>query len=129
MNHSDPDLWIEDDIDEAKEPTWVNPVKLNRAYKMLRFIMQPLPRKIIDLLGENPQGLTVTQIYVALRIEQCIISQHLAPLRRDKLVRAYRRGKFVEYTLNKERIVGIRKSIDRFLEWEKYFNEIRKHAI
>jgi len=58
------------------------------------------------MLEETPR-LTVTEIYIKLRIEQSIASQHLAILRRSGVVISKRTGKFIYYSLNKERLVEI----------------------
>jgi DNA-binding transcriptional ArsR family regulator len=58
------------------------------------------------MLEETPR-LTVTEIYIKLRIEQSIASQHLSILRRSGVVISKRTGKFIYYSLNKERLVEI----------------------
>ena len=58
------------------------------------------------MLEENKK-LTVTEIYVKLRLEQSVVSQHLAILRRAGVVKTTRDGKFIYYSLNKERIAEI----------------------
>ena len=51
--------------------------------------------------------MTVTDIYIKLRLEQSVASQHLAILRRAGVVATDRQGKFIYYSLNKERLVEI----------------------
>lgn len=58
------------------------------------------------MLTESPK-LTVSEIYLKLRIEQSIASQHLALLRRSGVVQTKRSGKFIYYTLNQERLEEI----------------------
>ena len=60
-------------------------------------------KQIIKLLEEKDK-LTVTEIYVKLRLEQSVASQHLAILRRAGIVVTDREGKFIYYSLNKQRI-------------------------
>ena len=55
----------------------------------------------------NEHRLTVTQVYVKLRLEQSVASQHLAILRRAGIVVTEREGKFIFYTINPARIAAI----------------------
>lgn len=75
---------------------------LRKAVLTLRAINHPLRKDIIQLLEEK-QKLTVTEIYVKLRLEQSVASQHLAILRKANLLETERDGKFIYYTINKER--------------------------
>jgi DNA-binding transcriptional ArsR family regulator len=61
---------------------------------------------VIDLL-EDGKTLTVTDIYIRLRLEQSVASQHLAILRRAGVVTTKRQGKFIYYSLNKNRLTQI----------------------
>jgi DNA-binding transcriptional ArsR family regulator len=77
--------------------------KLRKALLNLRAVNHPLRKNMITLLEENKK-LTVTEIYVRLRIEQSVASQHLAILRKAGIVQTTRSGKFIYYTVNKSRI-------------------------
>jgi DNA-binding transcriptional ArsR family regulator len=55
--------------------------------------------------------MTVTEIYVRLRLEQSVASQHLAILRRAGIVKTERDGKFIYYTVNHNRIEDINKFV------------------
>ena len=48
--------------------------------------------------------MTVTDIYIKLRLEQSVASQHLAILRRAGIVATDRQGKFIFYSLDKDRV-------------------------
>lgn len=76
---------------------------LRKAVLTLRAINHKLRKQIINLLEDN-ERLTVTEIYVKLRLEQSVASQHLAILRRAGVVKTTRDGKFIYYSLNKKRI-------------------------
>jgi len=67
-----------------------------------------LRQRILELLEGQEEGLTVTDIYIRLRLEQSVASQHLAILRRANLVRTKRQGKFILYFINKrtEKLIG-----------------------
>ena len=76
---------------------------LRKAVLILRAVNHKLRQQIIKLLEDNGK-LTVTEIYVKLRLEQSVASQHLAILRRAGVVNTDREGKYIYYSLNKQRI-------------------------
>ena len=61
---------------------------------------------------EEAERLTVTELYVKLRLEQSVASQHLAILRRAGIVSTQRDGKFIYYTVNYKRIDEITSLVD-----------------
>jgi DNA-binding transcriptional ArsR family regulator len=77
--------------------------KLKKALLNLRAVNHPLRKQMLTLLEEQKK-LTVTEIYVKLRIEQSVASQHLAILRKAEIVETSRNGKFIFYSVNKARI-------------------------
>jgi len=79
---------------------------LRSAVLVLRAINHELRRNIINLL-EKEDRMTVTQIYVRLRIEQSVASQHLAILRKAGIVQPHREGKYIYYSLEKTRLSQI----------------------
>ncbi len=79
---------------------------LRKAVLVLRAVNHKLRQKIIDLL-ENGETMTVTDIYIKLRLEQSVASQHLAILRRAGVVDTERQGKFIYYSLNTNRLEQI----------------------
>lgn len=81
-----------------------------KAFFVLRSISHPLRKKMIQLL-EKHTPLTVTEIYIKLRIEQSVASAHLSVLRAAGVVKTVRNGKFIHYSLNKERISDITRHI------------------
>lgn len=80
------------------------------AAMTLRAINHKLRQQIIKLLEENKR-MNVTDIYVKLRLEQSVASQHLAILRRANIVKTTREGKFIHYSLNNDRIAAISKFV------------------
>jgi DNA-binding transcriptional ArsR family regulator len=76
---------------------------LKRAAGVLRSVNHKLRQQILQLLEENGR-LTVTEIFVRLRLEQSVASQHLAILRHANVVKTERDGKFIYYTLNIPRL-------------------------
>jgi DNA-binding transcriptional ArsR family regulator len=86
-------------------------LNLKKASMILRALNHKLRQQIIRLLDENKK-LTVTELYIQLRLEQSVASQHLAILRRAGVVRTERNGKFIYYTINSARIAEIMKCVD-----------------
>ena len=80
--------------------------ELRKAVLVLRAVNHKLRQRIIDLL-ETGETMTVTDIYIKLRLEQSVASQHLAILRRAGVVITERQGKFIYYSLNHERLEQI----------------------
>ena len=79
---------------------------LRKTLLVIRSVNHKLRQQMINLLDEHPR-LTVTEIYIKMRLEQSIASQHLAILRRSNVVVTKRDGKFIYYSLNKERLEHI----------------------
>ena len=80
--------------------------ELRKAVMVLRAVNHTLRQSIIGLLSNNEQ-MTVTDIYIKLRLEQSVASQHLAILRKAQIVNTTRNGKFIYYSLNPERLTHI----------------------
>src|SRR5436190_3040124 len=86
-------------------------LRLKKAAMILRALNHKLRQQLLRLIDEQ-QKITVTEIYVNLRLEQSVVSQHLAILRRAGIVITKREGKFIFYSLNYKRI----KEINGFVE-------------
>lgn len=89
--------------------------ELRKAVLVLRAINHKLRQRMIALLVENTK-MTVTEIYVKLRLEQSVASQHLAILRRAGVVVTERQGKFIYYSLNSDRIEQISGLVEELVE-------------
>ena len=96
-------------------PVKVDFLNLKKAALILRALNHKLRQQIIRLLDENKK-LTVTEIYVHLRLEQSVASQHLAILRRAGIVKTDRDGKFIYYTISNERLAHIMKCVDDVIQ-------------
>jgi ArsR family transcriptional regulator, virulence genes transcriptional regulator len=86
-------------------------LNLKKAAMILRALNHKLRQQIVKIIDENKK-LTVTEIYIRLRLEQSVASQHLAILRRAGIVKTTRDGKFIFYTVNHDKIRQIMKSVD-----------------
>ena len=93
-------------LKKGKQEIQLDYAELRKAVLVLRAINHKLRQRMIDLLEEN-ERMTVTDIYIKLRLEQSVASQHLAILRRAGVVSTDRAGKFIYYSLNKERLSQI----------------------
>ena len=89
--------------------------ELRKAVLVLRAVNHKLRQRIIDLLDEHDQ-MTVTDIYIKLRLEQSVASQHLAILRRAGIVITERQGKFINYALNRDRLAQISQLVEDLAE-------------
>ena len=89
-------------------------VAVKTAAMTLRAINHKLRQQIVRLLEEHKR-MNVTDIYVKLRLEQSVASQHLAILRRANIVSTQREGKFIHYSLNHKRIADIAQFINELV--------------
>jgi ArsR family transcriptional regulator, virulence genes transcriptional regulator len=89
-------------------------INLKKAAMILRALNHKLRQQIVRILDEHKK-LTVTELYIQLRLEQSVASQHLAILRRAGIVKTERDGKFIHYTINPERIGDIMKTVHLLL--------------
>lgn len=102
---SNSDNTIETDIDYHD---------IKKASLILRSINHKLRQQIIKLIGDNSK-LTVTEIYIKLRLEQSVASQHLAILRRSNIVTTNREGKYIYYRVNIQKIQSINQFVKSLL--------------
>ncbi|MBI5916430.1 MAG: helix-turn-helix transcriptional regulator [Bacteroidetes bacterium] len=98
-------------LKKGKEEIQLDYAELRKAVLVLRAINHKLRQRVIDLLEEN-EKMTVTDIYIKLRLEQSVASQHLAILRRAGVVATERQGKFIFYGLDKDRLSQISKLVE-----------------
>ena len=87
---------------------------VKKAALVLRALNHKLRQQIIKTIHENKR-LTVTELYIKLRLEQSVASQHLAILRKTGIVSTQRDGKFIFYTINSSRIEAINEFVKGLL--------------
>lgn len=85
--------------------------ELRKAVLVLRAVNHKLRQNVINLLEEHG-SMTVTDIYIKLRLEQSVASQHLAILRRAGVVITDRDGKFINYRVDPERLSQISRLVE-----------------
>jgi len=76
---------------------------LKKAALVLRAVNHKLRQQILKLIDEHGR-MTVTDLYVKMRLEQSVASQHLAILRKAGFVKTNRDGKFIYYSINIDRM-------------------------
>ena len=89
-------------------------LNVKKAALILRALNHKLRQQMIQLLDEK-QKMTVTELYVQLRLEQSVASQHLAILRRAGMVSTTREGKFIYYSVNHKRLTEIYHFVEQLL--------------
>ncbi|HKB45754.1 MAG TPA: metalloregulator ArsR/SmtB family transcription factor [Chitinophagaceae bacterium] len=89
----------------------VDLLNVKKAGLILRAVNHKLRQQILKMIDEHGR-ITVTELYVKLRLEQSVASQHLAILRKAGFVKTVRDGKFIFYSVNTDRL----KELNRFVE-------------
>jgi len=89
-------------------------LKIKKAALVLRALNHKLRQLILKTIDEHKR-ITVTELYVKLRLEQSVASQHLAILRKAEIVNTVREGKFIFYTINEDRIADINKFVQQLV--------------
>lgn len=89
---------------------------LSRVKSKVRALYHPLRQSILVLINDNNNRMNVTDIYVKLRIEQSVASQHLAILRNEGFVTTEREGKTIWYSANAEAIKTFVSNVSEVLE-------------
>ena len=92
-----------EEIDNIPDIDYYN---IKKAAIALRSLNHKLRQQVIKTIDENKR-ITVTQLYIRLRLEQSVTSQHLAILRKAGILSTERDGKFIFYTVNFPRIKAI----------------------
>ena len=99
---------------ESNENVRIDFLHMKKAMLILRALNHKLRQQIVKLLDER-RKMTVTEIYIELRLEQSVTSQHLAILRRAGLVNATREGKFIYYSINYKRVKEVNDFVEKFV--------------
>ena len=92
----------------------VDLLNIKKAALVLRAVNHKLRQQILKQIDEQGR-MTVTELYVKLRLEQSVASQHLAILRKAGFVTTDRDGKFIYYSVNAARIKEVNQFVDELL--------------
>ena len=93
----------------------VDVLQLKKAALILRAVNHKLRQQIMKLIHQNGK-MTVTEIYVKLRLEQSVASQHLAILRKAGFVNTLRDVKFIYYSVNYARLDQVHSIVHELLK-------------
>ncbi len=96
-------------------PVKIDYLNVKKAALVLRALNHKLRQQMIKMLEENNK-MTVTDLYIQLRLEQSVASQHLAILRRAGIVKTERDGKYIYYKVNEDRVTQINQIVDNLLK-------------
>ena len=88
---------------------------LRKSVLVLRAINHKLRQEMIRMINKEGK-MTVTDLYVKLRLEQSVASQHLALLRRAGVVVTSRDGKFIYYSVDHERMYEISRLLEELIK-------------
>lgn len=83
----------------------------------MRAVNHKLRQDILELINERKR-INVTDLYVKLRLEQSVASQHLAILRKAEVVNTEREGKTIYYSINYDQIKKIAAFVDNLIATE-----------
>ena len=89
-------------------------IPLKKAALVYRAVNHQLRQEMLRLIHRK-EKMTVTEIYVKLRLEQAVASQHLAILRKAGFVTTERDGKFIYYSVNYNRLDQIHRLTESLL--------------
>lgn len=89
--------------------------EVSRATLVLRSLNHKLRQRILPFIYRE-KSVTITDIYVKLGIEQSIISQHLAILRRSGIIDSERQGKFIYYKINTDKVKLVANAIKLLID-------------
>lgn len=92
----------------------IDTLRIKKASINLRALNHKLRQVILKLIGEK-DNITVTEIFLHLRLEQSVASQHLAILRKAGYVKTKREGKFIYYSVNRQKMLEFNKFVDDLL--------------
>jgi DNA-binding transcriptional ArsR family regulator len=102
-------------VSDKGTPVKVDLLNVKKAALVLRAINHKLRQQILKLIDEHGK-ITVTEIYVHLRLEQSVASQHLAILRKAGFVKTHREGKYIYYSVNTARLLQLNKFVEEVLK-------------
>jgi ArsR family transcriptional regulator, virulence genes transcriptional regulator len=97
------------------QSTALDVIAIKKGHLVLRSLNHKLRQQIIRLLEQSPK-LSVTEIYVKLRLEQSVASQHLAIMRKAGYLDTTRDGKNIYYSINKVKLQLLMDNINMIID-------------
>ena len=111
-------------MQSAENTLNINVLEIKKAAMILRAVNHNLRQQIVQII-HKAGSINVTELYIKLRIEQSVASQHLAILRKAGFVKTEREGKFVHYKINYSRFA----EVEFFVKELLHTNEASKAAV
>jgi DNA-binding transcriptional ArsR family regulator len=93
----------------------VDLLNTKKAALILRALNHKLRQQMLKLIDEHGK-MTVTELYLKLRLEQSVASQHLAILRKSAIVKTARNGKFIHYSINAKRLEELNEFVNNLMK-------------
>jgi len=99
---------------ESEPELTIDTLDVKKAAIILRSVNHKLRQIILKYIGEK-ERVTVTEIFEHLLLEQAVASQQLAILRRTGFVKTKREGKFIYYSVNRQRLLDLNRFVSDLL--------------
>ena len=93
----------------------IQSIELKKTALIFRAVNHQFRQQMLHLIHRKVR-VKVTDIFVALRLEQSVVSQHLAILRRAGLVYSEREGKTIYYSVNYNRLRQLHSVAEQLLK-------------
>lgn len=92
----------------------IDTLDIKKSAIILRAVNHKLRQVMLKYIGEKGQ-VTVTELFEHLLLEQAVASQQLAILRKTGFVKTKREGKFIYYSVNRQRLSDLNKFVNDLL--------------
>lgn len=99
---------------ETEPELVIDTLDIKKSAIILRAVNHKLRQVLLKYIGEKGQ-VTVTEIFEHLLLEQAVASQQLAILRKTGFVKTKREGKFIYYSVNRQRLLDLNKFVSDLL--------------
>ncbi|MEZ4912197.1 MAG: metalloregulator ArsR/SmtB family transcription factor [Saprospiraceae bacterium] len=109
------DIASEEMVKELTQKFLSKSSNVTEIVQLFRALNHNVRKKILELISIYP-GITITDICNKLKIEQSVISQHVAILKRSNLLVTQRKVNFVLYTINYKKLEEVQTAIDTLTE-------------
>ena len=93
----------------------IQSIELKKTALVFRAINHNLRQQMLQLIHKK-ERIKVTDIFVTFRLEQSVVSQHLAILRKAGLVGTEREGKTIFYSVNYSRLKQLHVAAEQLLK-------------
>ena len=99
---------------DSEQELKIDTLDIKKSAIILRAVNHKLRQVMLKFIGEKGQ-VTVTEIFEHLLLEQAVASQQLAILRKTGFVKTKREGKFIYYSVNRQRLLDLNKFVNDLL--------------